>query len=120
MLLDGLHSSRKTLVLKDAKPDCKQDDLSLEELAIILARSAAQQRTAEDIMPLQEGDAHLPRIITFPYSRHSSYAELRDLVKVFKPVDIYPCTVNKAGWHEGEPTLSKPFRQTFMRSGFFL
>jgi len=34
----------------------------------------------------------LPRSIFFPYSRHSSYSELRLLVAAFKPRDIYPCT----------------------------
>ena len=102
MLHAGLHSSRKTLVLNDAEPDCKQDELSLEELANILARSAAQRPTAEGVTQVQEGDVQLPKIITFPYARHSSYAELRDLVRVFKPVDIYPCTVNKEDWHEGK------------------
>jgi hypothetical protein len=106
MLLAGLHSSRKALVLNDAEPDCKQDDLTLEELANILTRSAAQPLPAEDVASFKEADVHLPKIITFPYSRHSSYAELRDLVGVFKPVDIYPCTVNKADWHEGESPLS--------------
>jgi hypothetical protein len=102
MLLDGLHSSRKALVLNDPGPDCEQDDLTLEELANILARSAAQPPPAEHVTPAREADIDLPKIITFPYSRHSSYAELRDLVRVFKPMDIYPCTVNKADWHEGE------------------
>jgi len=105
MLLAGLHSSRKALV-NDTEPDCKQDDLTLEELANILTRSAAQPPPAEDTASFKEADVHLPKIITFPYSRHSSYAELRDLVGIFKPVDIYPCTVNKADWHEGESTLS--------------
>ena len=49
----------------------------------------------------------LPRIITFPYSRHSSYEELCDLVKAFNPKDVYPCTVDEKNWHEGKniPTL---------------
>ena len=31
----------------------------------------------------------------FPYSRHSSYEELCDLVKAFEPVDVYPCTIDE-------------------------
>lgn len=34
----------------------------------------------------------------FPYSRHSSYDELCDLVKAFLPTDVYPCTVNEENW----------------------
>jgi len=39
-----------------------------------------------------------PRPQTFPYSRHSSYAELCLLIEAFRPKDIYPCTVDKANW----------------------
>jgi len=107
MLLAGLHSSRKALVLNDAQLDFKQDDFTLKELVDILARSAAQTTPAEDVIPVKEAEVHLPKIITFPYSRHSSYAELRHLVRVFKPVDIYPCTVNKADWHDSESTYNR-------------
>lgn len=31
----------------------------------------------------------------FPYSRHSSYEELCNLVKAFEPFDIYPCTIDE-------------------------
>lgn len=46
---------------------------------------------------------NLPDIITFPYSRHSSYLELRALVTAFAPKSIYPCTVDEPNWN---PTLS--------------
>ncbi|EXJ59950.1 hypothetical protein A1O7_04098 [Cladophialophora yegresii CBS 114405] len=36
----------------------------------------------------------------FPYSRHSSYNELRHLVGVFRPRDICPCTVSLETWSE--------------------
>lgn len=42
----------------------------------------------------------LPSIITFPYSRHSSYAELCHLVDAFKPKDVWPNTVNPREWLE--------------------
>ncbi len=38
--------------------------------------------------------------IHFPYSRHSSYSELCELVAAFKPADIYPCTVDEQTWSE--------------------
>lgn len=44
-----------------------------------------------------------PDSIRFPYSRHSSYAELCTLIDAFKPKDIFPCTVDEANWN---PTLS--------------
>jgi DNA cross-link repair 1C protein len=40
----------------------------------------------------------LPDVIRFPYSRHSSYEELCNLIDAFKPADIWPCTVDPADW----------------------
>lgn len=34
----------------------------------------------------------------FPFSRHSSYKELRCLVQALRPKDIYPCTVSSSTW----------------------
>ncbi|EPE10493.1 artemis protein [Ophiostoma piceae UAMH 11346] len=50
-----------------------------------------------------EGDTYgkaesLPRSITFPYSRHSSYEEQCDLLEKLRPRDVWPCTVNKDTW----------------------
>jgi hypothetical protein len=40
----------------------------------------------------------LPKMIYFPYSRHSSLPELCHFVEVFHPKDVWPCTVNAAEW----------------------
>ncbi|RDA86938.1 hypothetical protein CP532_1871 [Ophiocordyceps camponoti-leonardi (nom. inval.)] len=40
----------------------------------------------------------LPSVIRFPYSRHSSYPELCQLVDTFRPHDVWPCTVNIERW----------------------
>lgn len=40
----------------------------------------------------------LPRVIHFPYARHSSYEELCHLVDAFKPRDVWPCTENAEHW----------------------
>jgi DNA repair metallo-beta-lactamase len=36
----------------------------------------------------------------FPFSRHSSYNELCDMVTRFRPREIYPCTVEEKKWTE--------------------
>lgn len=50
---------------------------------------------------ISKDGSQLPKLITFPYSRHSSYDELCHLVEAFKPNDIYPCTVDELNWHNG-------------------
>ena len=42
----------------------------------------------------------LPSIVTFPYSRHSSYRELCHLLEAFKPRDVWPCTLDPRDWLE--------------------
>ncbi|KJZ76945.1 hypothetical protein HIM_03822 [Hirsutella minnesotensis 3608] len=44
------------------------------------------------------GNGQLPKVIHFPYSRHSSYPELCELVNIFQPRDVWPCTVNPKQW----------------------
>ena len=53
-------------------------------------------------------DDNQPRIISFPYSRHSSYPELCHLVEIFKPKDVWPCTVNPVEWLNNGGCLGKP------------
>lgn len=52
-------------------------------------------------------DGSLPKIVTFPYSRHSSYKELCDLVRIFKPKDVYQCTIDEETWGEGKSRKDK-------------
>jgi DNA cross-link repair 1C protein len=47
-----------------------------------------------------ESDTILGDTIRFPYSRHSSYNELRHLISVLRPKDICPCTVDQNSWTE--------------------
>ena len=42
----------------------------------------------------------LPKLIRFPYARHSSYEELCRFVEAFKPYDIWPCTEDPQDWHQ--------------------
>ncbi|KAL0942094.1 DNA repair protein [Colletotrichum truncatum] len=51
----------------------------------------------------------LPKTITFPYARHSSYQELCDLVRAFQPRDIWPCTVNISDWVKDNVTIRSLF-----------
>ncbi|GAB7351741.1 hypothetical protein MBLNU459_g2325t2 [Dothideomycetes sp. NU459] len=68
------------------------DNLSLDRLIPALARLVSG--TSLD----RKDFADIKRRITFPFSRHSSYEELRHLVAAFQPKDVYPCTVDHKKW----------------------
>ncbi|KAK3705078.1 hypothetical protein LTR37_013445 [Vermiconidia calcicola] len=84
------------------------DELPLEKLVPALARlvTKAKQKKVQavdhsktrlSIESAKRPDG-LPKRITFPYSRHSSYEELCFLVEAFKPRNIHPCTVDETNW----------------------
>jgi DNA cross-link repair 1C protein len=100
MLQAGSRSTTRAVSLDDMGLDRQEDDLSLSELAKIILRSLTNKRNAK-VTENKQQEQGLPRVITFPYSRHSSYAELCDLVRVFRPKDVYACTVDADTWHEG-------------------
>ena len=64
----------------------------------ILERSKAMSETTVVADDLSKPATKLPKTITFPYSRHSSYPELCDLLQIFKPKDVWPCTVDEDRW----------------------
>lgn len=66
-----------------------QDGPSLRTLVAALSTNATKSVTIEELRN---------RTIRFPYSRHSSYSELCDLVRAFEPQDVFPCTVDEAKW----------------------
>ncbi|KAF5857509.1 DNA crosslink repair [Aspergillus alliaceus] len=80
-------------------------DIPLEKLVNILSRGRFYDKGWSEnnqgpAGPRDKSENQLPRTIHFPYSRHSSYAELCELVSAFKPKDIYPCTVDALTWDE--------------------
>ena len=108
MFRDAFRSHQTSVSLDDMNLD--QGKLSLTTIAEIFAQSISERQSAnlsERLTDKALVQAELlPRVITFPYSRHSSYAELCHLVRVFNPKDIYPCTVDVANWDEGMSLLS--------------
>ncbi|KAB8304766.1 hypothetical protein EYC80_004115 [Monilinia laxa] len=101
MLLAELSSSSEAISLDGITSG--GDQISLKDLGQSLLRKLAQNSNEEPDVRRDPSsrDNGLPKLITFPYSRHSSYPELLDLVRIFKPKDVYPCTVDEEGWHEG-------------------
>jgi DNA cross-link repair 1C protein len=77
------------------------DDIDLDRLIEELVNMSREGKTIETQGFADESDLvddSLPKTITFPYSRHSSYLELCDLVAAFRPRDVYPCTVDEGNW----------------------
>lgn len=75
------------------------DDVKLEALVQELIDMADKEVNAENQSVLKAIEsAQAPQTITFPYSRHSSYSELCEFVAAFKPLDVYPCTVDEVNW----------------------
>jgi DNA cross-link repair 1C protein len=106
MLVAGQESSGSTFSLSDMGLNSTTMELPLRNMPEIIAESLKEKRKQD--LPLcldilgNDGEVsrQLPRTITFPYSRHSSLHELQELVKIFRPKDVYPCTVDENKWHE--------------------
>ncbi|KAK5113961.1 hypothetical protein LTR62_003084 [Meristemomyces frigidus] len=79
------------------------DEIPLDRIVPALARLIENKKAEQGavhtflIAAGKRADG-LPRQITFPYSRHSSYAELCTLIEALKPADIHPCTVDDKNW----------------------
>lgn len=76
-------------------------NMSVDEFVKALV-STTQFSTGRQVAP-RDADAAMTgqqRTIHFPFSRHSSYSELRSLVQLLKPRDICPCVVDVQSWTE--------------------
>lgn len=103
-----LANGRNTISLEDMGIDNQTEEMSLEEL--VKAAMIAVPKQSSQVEPIHLSDEELPRTITFPYSRHASYEECCDLVSAFKPLDVYPCTVDERKWFAGV-TMASLFGQ---------
>ncbi|KAI5246008.1 hypothetical protein E4T42_06517 [Aureobasidium subglaciale] len=80
---------------QDGRPvdEFDMDNLPIDKLVPALTRlvtGKAKQEEEDRLKPQRQ--------ITFPFSRHSSYLELRELVQAFKPRDIHPCTIDRSSY----------------------
>ncbi|KZF22039.1 hypothetical protein L228DRAFT_283232 [Xylona heveae TC161] len=99
LISKAMLSTRQVLSLEAGLLN-KENTIPLTELIELLVKEAEEEETnnksaenrTSDVTPKHDVKI-LPRRITFPYSRHSSYEELCHLVEAFHPKDIYPCTV---------------------------
>ncbi|KAI5843903.1 hypothetical protein DFP73DRAFT_69270 [Morchella snyderi] len=101
-LLQSARSTRKQVLPLAINEGEEGHDISLEELLAKLSQSALGPGFIPDARISISDGKSLPNKITFPYSRHSSYSELRGLVALFRPRDIYPCVVDTQLWDESK------------------
>ncbi|KAF3761732.1 hypothetical protein M406DRAFT_49934 [Cryphonectria parasitica EP155] len=74
-----------------------------------LQRALASLTKASDEGRGREAASALPNRIRFPYARHSSYRELCHLLQVFRPRDVWPCSVNSVRWIKEGITIQRLF-----------
>lgn len=94
-------SSRIRLDGLDPTGKLEEDEINIGEFVRLLSHVSVQDEGYEMVHQQSKNPADpadLPKTITFPYSRHSSYSELCDLVEAFKPTEVYPCTVDEKSW----------------------
>jgi DNA cross-link repair 1C protein len=73
-----------------------------EFIKLLIGKEATQEVSVKKLESQKppEHDTTLGDTIRFPYSRHSSYNELRHLISVLQPKDVCPCTVDQENWSE--------------------
>ncbi|RFU81259.1 hypothetical protein TARUN_914 [Trichoderma arundinaceum] len=99
LLADALASGRN-LPLNiglSSSEDAYSTDL---QNAILSIATNHLKKASSHTLYTERNGAKLPNIIRFPYSRHSSYAELCNLVGIFKPRDVWPCTFHFEAWQK--------------------
>lgn len=74
------------------------EEISIKDFVKLL--SGAHTLSSPKVPTAAEPEANTTRVIHFPFSRHSSYSELRELIGAFRPRDICPCTVSLENWSE--------------------
>ncbi|KAI5303044.1 hypothetical protein KEM56_000093 [Ascosphaera pollenicola] len=102
-LSDARSNQSKSLILDDygIKTEGSMDlKFLIRKLVRGLKFSRDGLRHTEFFDMSGDNGRHLSDKIKFPFSRHSSYSELCELIQAFRPRDIIPCTVDKDKWSE--------------------
>ncbi|KAH8700541.1 putative DNA repair protein [Talaromyces proteolyticus] len=95
-----ISQTRETLrsAFESGKRSLSLDEFGLTEDADVTLKDLISMISKFRDKPLENLEE--AQTITFPYSRHSSYAELCELVSAFKPRDVFPCTVDSKTWND--------------------
>lgn len=110
LLLDAIADDRNVSLDVDLALFGDQNEAMIGTAVQAIAKKL-QLRRDERVLRAQDTAAPepLPNVITFPYSRHSSYEELCHLVEAFNPKDVWPCTVSPGEWVQNDISIRKLF-----------
>ncbi|KAH8126839.1 beta-lactamase-like protein [Trichoderma asperelloides] len=88
-----------------------REDIYLTDLRKAILPIANQRlKAGSSLTGIEDhGEHELSKVIRFPYSRHSSYPELCNLVNAFRPKDIWPCTFHLESWREKAISIESLF-----------
>lgn len=91
---------RPTIPLRINAADLDEDQTTLLKRTVDALAHCHDDPVTKPIELTGNASNSLPKTIRFPYSRHSSYPELCHLLEVFRPHDVWPCTVDEREWFE--------------------
>ncbi|KAK0672034.1 beta-lactamase-like protein [Cercophora samala] len=106
-LLGAVASGRKVPLDLERSTLEDKDEIKLADGLQAITKKLKSQNKQHS--PTHSKTVALPKTITFPYSRHSSFPELCELADTFKPRDIWPCTVDIPRWIEQGITIESLF-----------
>jgi hypothetical protein len=110
-LLEAANNGRNASLNLDISSFGDQKETMLANAIQAIAWKSQIQRETKLAVERDDKLKALPRLITFPYSRHASYPELCHLVSALKPVDVWPCTVSPMEWIKNGISINHLFGQ---------
>lgn len=110
-LLEAANNGRNASLNLDISSFGEQNETMLANAIQAIAKKSQFQRETKLAVERDERLKALPRLITFPYSRHASYPELCHLVSALKPLDVWPCTVSPIEWFKNDISINRLFGQ---------
>ncbi|KAK4179431.1 beta-lactamase-like protein [Triangularia setosa] len=106
-LLSAVASGRKVPLDLERSVLGDKDEIKLSDGLQAITKKLKSQTKQPSLT--DSNTVALPKTITFPYSRHSSFPELCELADAFKPKNIWPCTVDVPRWIDQDITIEGLF-----------
>ncbi|KAI1324709.1 hypothetical protein F5Y16DRAFT_289745 [Xylariaceae sp. FL0255] len=118
LLKEALNSGRDMSIIVNQSGAADDQGIGIAALLQLIAHKADLLRNPAEAQQEVNDESPLPRVIRFPYARHSSLPELRDFVGHLKPKNIVPCTFNADNWLEQSWSIRALFGDCCTSSDF--